>query len=267
MRVKTNLTLCVVALLATTQVHATDRNPEYEDVLIPILADNQFIHGAFGTTWETSLWARNAGDQFAGVTQGPPSCSIGICEPQGIAAKSTVPVGNLVAPLTQIPARLLHLENGTAASVFFSLRVRETSTGLQDEFEVPIVRESEFYNRPIELLNVPVASTHRIHLRVYDPRAIVTTKIRVDVYPMQSETLLGSEVLSVGGGDLQLEPQAFPPFPGYAEITSLQVRFPAVANHERIRVVLTPETSLTEFWGMISVTDNVTQHVNLITPQ
>jgi hypothetical protein len=55
--------------------------------------------------------------------------------------------------------------------------------------------------------------------------------------------------------------------PAYAEIADLVEAFPQIAAYERLRIRIEPLTPGMRYWAFVTITDNMTQHVTVVSPQ
>jgi hypothetical protein len=121
--------------------------------------------------------------------------------------------------------------------------------------EIPVVREKDFFGRPLELLNVPTDLRFRVALRVYDrglPAAIGLT-----IYSFNTDESLVSTFLFPGRQN-----------PAYVQISDLIATYPQLAGKGPLRITLTPPIQGNpSLWAFVSVTNNETQHVTTISPQ
>ncbi|HET7712718.1 MAG TPA: hypothetical protein VFL80_12370, partial [Thermoanaerobaculia bacterium] len=94
-------------------------------------------------------------------------------------------------------------------------------------------------------------------VRAYAPRKEPRAAVRLDAFSVKSE-LLATATLSLSATDN-------PRQPGYAAIHDLAALFPQLRDVDRYDVRVTPLVEGMEYWAVVSVTDNDTQQVLLIT--
>lgn len=225
----------------------------FERILFPVLFD---APGANGSEWRTELAVSNPRpwliETYNFIEQPVLPCIEGPC-------------GDRLTP-----GQFLELAGGSfpnghallvprkeAEDVAFSLRVRDVSR-VAEGFgtEIPVVREREMY-RDVELtlLDVPLDPRYRAKLRLYafDADASADAQIaivRADGARSEVHVALAREC----SGD---ECASTPMYAAYD--------FPAGAAGERVDVyVAMPAAALT--WGFVSVTNNTTQQVTIVTP-
>jgi hypothetical protein len=107
----------------------------------------------------------------------------------------------------------------------------------------------------VDLAAVPAETAFRPMLRIYDFDALPESRVRIRIFAFESNELLVDEEVRLISPGTQ--------FPGYARFTA----FPEVPEGTRVRIridALTPDLRL---WAFVSITNNETQHVTLVTPQ
>jgi IPT/TIG domain len=135
--------------------------------------------------------------------------------------------------------------------LIMSLRVRDLSRQSQDwGSQLPLVPLKEFIGNVKQLLDVPVDPGYRTLLRAFGNDEVI-----VRVHPLS-----GTEILDERRFDTPL--------------VAVDPITPAVraSGHERVRVVVEfTDGALNEGpysgWAFITLTNNITQHVTIITPQ
>ncbi len=173
---------------------------------------------------------------------------------------------------------LLLVERQFAPQVAVHLRVQDVSRQAQTwGTEIPAVREGQLFTTPFDLLDVPLAAGFRQTLRIYDvdalPRASAVIRFyRIDpavTYPNQPtnpqpapDTLLAEKVITL---QTEQRPES-PTFDlGYAEVSDFAA-IPELQGADRVRIQIIPATQSLRLWALVSVTNNETQHVTVITP-
>ncbi|HEX6084146.1 MAG TPA: hypothetical protein VF266_06450 [Thermoanaerobaculia bacterium] len=202
----------------------------YERVLIPVLFNGP---GAFGSRWETEV-----------VLQGdPPGVLPDVSAPLRTDASIQTLFGNRASGL------VLFLPRGHEWS--FSSHVRNAT---QWGTELPVVREGDTRRR-IRLQKVPFDPRYRLQLRIYGIDGVGATMSIVQGMTWRTVTLRGpcsatpcnSDQPAYASVDLKQL------FAGSTGTQTIELRHPA---HQPLR-----------FWAFVTVTDNETQHVTVISPQ
>lgn len=149
-----------------------------------------------------------------------------------------------------------------APNLGFGLLVRDLSR--QDEAfgtEIPIVREKDFFDRRFTILNVPADTRYRVALRLYQ---------RSDVFPTSGLTIeireLEGDVSPLVMTEVPLSPQQADSY-RFGYIGDLLSAHPQLAGKGPLRVDVVGGSKSNPVWAFVSVTNNVTQHVTVISPQ
>lgn len=265
MRARFTLTI-VTCMLVALVAAARENGDNVDSILLPMafVAQEQ-IPGAHGSVWTGEVWMHINSKQPVNI-EGYRGCAVVYpcyVYPAGYTGKLDF------GPSTPKPefGILLSPPVGSGKLLTFSNRIYEiTRRGQPRGIDIPVVRESEFFDQPVVFLGIPTDSGVRASVRVYDPRvqgvtyqgvprAFLVEALELDGY------LLGSRVLTTA------QPIDDASTPGYDAIADLLSAFPAVASHERVNVRVTPQVPGTEFWAMVALTDNDTQTVSIITAQ
>ena len=224
----------------------------FEPVLFPVTFSGP---GAFGSQWTTDLHLDNASDDPVVVLLPAifvnPAChfilSVSGLPPPHQAVRSTVNTpGGVVA----------YIPRQTASKLFFGLLVRDLSRRAEAlGTEIAVVREKDFFDHPLELLNVPSDPRFRGTLRIDDLG--IPPGIHLRIQPLS-------------GGDALVESVVFPTGhdPASVRIDDLTAAYPQLAGKGPLRITIDPpipgDPSL---WAFASVTNNDTQEVTTISRQ
>jgi len=244
----------------------------YQRVLLPIYLETR-TPGSNGSIWQTDLWLRNHGTEPVQIAPWPCPADE-VCPAIFPLTKALLPneaLHNLL-PFFRlppaIPGRLIYLSrNGSreVKDVDVQLRIADVSRDALDAgTELPIVRDEELKTATAHLLNVPLDARFRLTLRVYDVTPS-PTRFNVRVYSLQEGT---QSTLLLTTGIEATSPQSgeFRDLPSYGEIGDLGRQLPAGAPRA-LRIEVEPTTAGSRFWTFVSVTNNDTQHVTVVTPQ
>lgn len=226
----------------------------YEPLLIPVAFTGS---GAFGSQWTTEVSLRNENDfplEVLPLNSLSPECnliSLGKCAGNP-PARSTAVIDALSAP----QGLLTYLPRQAAPKVHLGLLVRDLSRQAQSlGTQIPVVREKDFFDRPLELLNVPTDPRFRVSLRVYDlgtPNGIHCT-----IQPLSGDETLVDTFVFPAGHD-----------PSYAQISDLVATYPQLAGKGPLRITIDPPIAGNPtLWAFASVTNNDTQQVTAISPE
>ena len=258
---RTRLLMLLLALGFTMRAVAQDTNGDgVVTMLLPIaFSAGQQVNGANGSVWKTEIWAHNQSAE--GVLPQP----TGVCLPQcfplpaGFLGQISSVTSNQSAALFRIPA-------DAAPDFHVSARLLEIARRAQPTgVDLPVVREADFLTRSSSFLSIPVGLSIRSALRVYDPRLRQDARVSVEFYD-ENNTLLGTTTLAPSTDPVLAREEARKGLvPSVASILDLTSAFPQLQASGRFHVVVRPEVDGMEYWAFVSVTDNESQHVLLIT--
>lgn len=243
---------------------------DYDTLLVPIAVKD--LSGALGSRWTSTLFVENSADTPARL----PVFGTGIVCITAPCEYEVPPRTFQEVPLDfstdeTLPSVILYTPKSHRGELHFNLRIRDLSR--QSETwgtELPLVRDASFRTGSITLIGVPLGSTFRSALRVYDPDAraagegTIPPKVHIVLRDAQSDAKLSEVDLDVQGptsGTID-----FPSRPGLLQVGDLS-RLIAPGASTMINVVVTPVTPQLRIWAFVSVTNNTTQHVTTITPQ
>ncbi len=265
--VATSLLTLMLAFLVGPPAPAADIDGDgYERILIPLAINGQTTPGAFGTQWTGRLWLYNAAPRAVGIA-GPrchsPGCGIYEAGHMGILGHG---------PTTSQPevGLVLRPRSDDAPHLTFSSRLWETTRmGQPRGIDLPIVREGNFFAGPVAFLGVPADSGVRVALRVYnpwvEPRSSVAgaDRVAVEFLDANGVALATTELtLTVPGN-----PAERPDYPGFAAIHDARAAFPQLAGTDVLHIRVRPVVPGAQYYAMVSVTDNETQTVAIVTAQ
>jgi hypothetical protein len=262
----------LVLLMGLLAAISPIRAEELERTLIPIATTATIVDGSHGSRWETELWLYNGTEEDLSLRYLDWTClHISPCGTGArIGPQSTWRASTAHAPLVNHPefgpsppGVLIFYPRAVSDRLHFRLRVRDVSREAESAgTEVPVVRETDFLIGPVHLLDVPTDLRFRTHLRLYGPDEQHGSFL-VRFFDLESGSLLAEELVALEEHPVPLTGAN----PYYAEIAGLTERFPAIASTSLVRVAIEPLTPGLRFWAFISITNNETQQVTLVTPQ
>lgn len=237
----------------------------YEQVLVPF--DTMQLPGQHGSVWFAELFVRN--DSNEPVNLFPEHCFwIGSEVPCGhridVPAETSMLVDTLDHDSASRPGVLLYVPEGNVGDIHFNLRVGDASRQSENAgTEIPIVRERNLLSGTATMLNVPISEGFRVRLRVY----VVDEAGAAFVVRVFREGT--NELLASYGSSMHFPTD--PPFPPRTPATfdltpALAEIRPADASRVRITIERTWPQGL-PFWPLLSVTNDITQQITVITPQ
>lgn len=244
-------------LITATVLSALPAWAQSTRVLVPIVATG--ASGAFDSRWTSEVVAFNASTDPVMILY-PHTC-VGTCGVPGAVLHASE--GSDLAILTgsAVPAAFIYVPDGSVGAIEFGLRVRDVSRQTDSwGTEVPVVRESRAFQGSFDLLNVPLPSRFRQTLRIYDFDDRAGSGVRVQFFDMVTGRLLKDFQLAM----LALSNDVFTP--AYVQLDQFG-QAPELAGLDRIRVRISPTNATQRLWAMVSVTNNVTQELTMITPQ
>ena len=241
----------------------------YELVLLPIYFKG-VIPGVAGTQWTTDLWIHNGGSGNARI--GDHVCPPDLACPPVIPL--TVPLGpgqsmhnpdNFFQPGRSNLSQLLYISEQAERNVSMGLRIADTSRhALNGGTDLPVIREGDFLTQKAQLLNVPLDNqTFRLLLRLYEVN-YSEAHFAVRFYDADGDAM------PIYGASLTTKTPEQGPFRGEAAYTELDITtllYLRLAWPEIARIEIEPLTAGARYWAFISLTNNETQLVTLVTPQ
>lgn len=248
--------------------HADEEAPSYTRFLIPVFSPD--IAGAYGSVWHAETWLRYSGSTAALIVPRPYCFGI-LCTTDGQLEPNFPSV-----PLQQLaltwPAILVYVESSHADEVTWESRIRDITRAADSAgSEVPVVREDRMTNGPLYLLNVPIDAKFRIALRLYALPESTSSEMEVRYYRQPSPNgprfddqlrLLRTDIVTLATHDSFGE---FNFYPAYAALGGIE-SFPETAKEATIWIEIVPHGSNTRAWALLSITNNETQQVTIISP-
>jgi hypothetical protein len=223
----------------------------FEPILFPVSFQGP---GALGSQWVTENFISSESPAF--FRDRPACCSSVITSPVQLLNDAN-PWG-----------RVLYAIRGTADSLHLASRIRDTSRQAQTAgTEVPVVRERDFRSG-LTFMNVPVDARYRVMLRLWS--------IGDDPYSNNPQFTVKVPV------SLLSTPVPFLPIPmtkiagtamwfGSIDVTSLLTRTPSNPNTLQVYPSASGSNAaplaFPRIWGMLSITNNDTQQVTIISSQ
>ena len=246
------LSIALLVLSISPPLQSEDLNGDnFISYLVPInVADP--APGAHGTTWVTELWFRNGSEVPVRLWEcfliGPP-CGTQIYEP-GLTQKVDA---DLLEESRRQPLHFRVSNPFLETDYAFSSRLFELSKSAQPAgIHIPVVREDDFFTKPERFLAVPGGPAFRVAVRFYDLSGRSAEAARIEVFDLDGRKF----------GE-HIAPAAARPSMKLVEIHDLGSVIAGLPERFDIRV--SPGPADLVYWALVSVTDNETQQVLLIT--
>jgi hypothetical protein len=261
---KSRLAIILIALATTSSAFA-QANPGFTRVLFPVALYDD-VRGAGGSIWRTSFSIVNVGSEPAQLAV-PHACIN--CQSGARALRPNVTYSAVPVPGRDgIPGSFLFIDEDQAESVRFGVNVRDVSRQADNlGVEIPVARERDFRSDRITLLRIPRDDRYRYHLRVY---AFNDTQVTINVYEesesipngesLPADLLLGTTSVSLVNTARQFQFA----YPSFGQATSL----PGIAgtSERPVRIDVVPAPGV-RVWAFLTITNNVTQDVTVVSPQ
>jgi hypothetical protein len=230
------------------------------------------VAGAHGSRWEIETWVHYSGETQAFIAP------LAYCYSIECTELSFLPAGHSALPVHPLSGFetsgvLFHIENRYASHVMFESRIRDL-TRLHESAgtEVPVVREDRMIGTSVFLLNIPRTGNFRDMLRIYALPEVANPEVEIRYYPLPDAGFgVGIDTYTVPLRTDRIRLQTFPPGfvyqfrPFVAQIGSLET-FPELSEYDHMWIEIVPVTPGLRLWAFVSVTNNQTQQVTLVTP-
>jgi hypothetical protein len=240
---------------------------DYAQVLIPLTSAP--ISGAHGSVWEADLRAFNASSQITLRMPGPEEhfMELPIDFAVTVQPRTTERV-MLPRRSTGVDGHFLYVPRALVPDAKMSLRVRDTSQNARSlGDDVPVVRDDQGA-QDLSIVDVPVDPQYRATLRIYaftpEPMRVGVTILRED-----GDTPFAQFDVQLHG-ILTTDFVPFPPYPAYIALDPIPAA--ARAAGRRLRIELTNygenvSPPLPNIWAFVSLTNNETNQVTIVTPK
>lgn len=236
----------------------------WERLLVPVSIET--LAGAGGARWTTELAALILSDAQLEFAPHPCEFSANTCAMLLPPLRRQIP-GTFLFSTSSPGGQYFYIRPQDAAKWRFNARIRDLARAEQTAgAEMPIVRDSELRSDVIALLNVPVAPQYRHTLRIYDDRGRERTGARIRIYAGDETEPRISVVRDLVRQDVRTTTSALLAMrPAYAQAELAQLG--TIAGLESLRVEIEPVDPGVRLWAFISIVNNETHHVTVVTPQ
>src|ERR1044071_7453839 len=231
-------------------------------ILIPITETD--IPGALGSLWKTELTGLI--ESTTPIVTEPTGCG-GLEDPCQLPPRGKpFDLRRETLVWSGFPAQFIYVRKADAKKLVVSTRAYDASKNTETAGAfIPTARDDDFSPEGFSLIGVPVAPQFRTTLRVYDATANPDGRIQFALFG-DNESLpfyMDAMRLQSDPDETTLTTALLPMHPSLAQI-DLSAVIPA--KYSRVRVQVVSDNSNVSLWGFISITNNETSHVTVITP-
>ena len=256
----------VALLLLPLAAYAIDPPNFSSQYLVPVYADA--VPGAGGSQWQTELTVFHTGSTDVKLIA--PVCQHMLpmpCDDEVMLTAGKAKSLRLV-PKVAGGGALIYFDDAPGQPM--QLRVRDLSADSKGwGAEIPIVPTLDF-TEDVYLVDIPNDPRYRATLRLYSLSANVSATVKVS--PLYDGPVIGENTYRLTTF-LQLgDTYTFTPLhPDYAQVDPLSAAVRA-SGHERLRLHVHFHKNGPNFfpprgWAFVSLTNNETQQVTVVTPQ
>jgi len=236
----------------------------WERLLIPVSIET--LPGAGGARWTTDLSALILADAQLDFAPHPCEFAAIACVIDPPPLRRQIP-GAFLFSASSPNGQFFYIRPQDAGKWRFNARIRDAARVQQTAgAEMPIVRATEFRADTIALLNVPVAPQYRHTLRIYDDLGRDRTGVSIRIYSgdeTEPRLIAGTEL--VRAHNQTTTTALLSTHPAYAQLELGQLL--PLAGLESLRVEIEPRDPGVRLWAFISIVNNETHHVTVVTPQ
>lgn len=270
MKMAIALAALLIALAPPIEAQMLEPDPDdFEWVLYPFGIGSR---GGVDSRWANTQWMRNISDQTLRVTHlRVPNFSGGSFPQEFLLQPDESRMLELAGgDAAGFDGVYIFVERGHAEEFDYSQRVFETSQQNHPGIEIPVFTESDLRPR-LSFLSVVPTPRHRVMLRVYDPLIrpegmlrIVVTEQRNTGLPQGPGQVVLEEIVPFTEGKFRLAPpnHEIPNWPSQIQRRMDLSGFPQGVPYV---VDVYSMTEGVEICGFITITDNVTQEVQVVT--
>jgi hypothetical protein len=235
-------------------------NEEVDRILLPVAASGP---GPNAARFETEILITNTGDEAVPVGGAAIPCCLGISPPPIplVPPHTTRTFTDFLLPASPYTGAFINVPSRMARDVITKVRVHDTSRDASSfGVEIPAVSDLDFA-ASVRLTGIPTDARFRSTLRVYayDARNFGPVTLRV------RDNADGSLLATVPVA-LSALPFAEDLIPASAQL-SLDAIIAPLRNHPRLRIDIADSDAVRPIWGFVSITNNQTQEITLVTPQ
>lgn len=227
--------------------------PVLEEILIPVAL--QPTGASYGTRWVSEISVYNDSDDSVPIDREICSGIGWFYDCSQSARRVPAHASMVIEPQQYGELMLLHPPAAHASRLHFNVRLHETSRDPDGPgVQIPVVRGPELQHTYVWLPSIPTSPRFRTTLRAYTRAISITIRVRDEVS--------GELLYERGIGRPPLPTEADP----FGSLTINDLLAPA-AVRARAKVRIEVEARGLPVWGLLTLTDNETQRVQIFTPQ
>jgi hypothetical protein len=247
-------------VVANAYRYQSRSNDELERILLPVAGSGP---GPSSARFEAEISITNASDETVPVMGAAVPQNLGI-SPVPIPVVPPHTTGIFTDRLSNQPGHagaFIYVPARLARDVITKVRVHDTSRDVSSfGVEIPAVSDLDFAES-VRLTGIPTDARSRSTLRVYAYTAKnfgpVTLRVRDDAdgtllvtVPVSLNAVLSEEEILPASAQISLDPIIAP-----------------LRSHARLRIDIADSDAIRPIWAFISITNNQTQEITLVTPQ
>jgi hypothetical protein len=236
---------------------------EWSRILIPVTSTN--IPGFGGSLWKTDISVLADAQRLEYL---PARCVYVSDSPCFLASRQPLDFRQTAFVWPNRSAQFVYMRASDESKFHLNARVYDVSRQTETAgTEMPLPREREFTADRIMLLNIPVRPEYRHTLRVYDLDGRDGARITVSLYANGEEQprAVATETLRLQSLQERLTTALLPAFPAQAQL-DLGSLLP-LQGLDSLRLEVKPADQGVRIWGFVSITNNDTHHVTVVSPQ
>jgi hypothetical protein len=231
-----------------------------ERILIPVARSGP---GPNTARFETEILMTNVGDEDVYVTGAAATPSLASPPPTPVVHPHTT--RSFTDLLRDTPGHVgafIYVPVFAARDIITKVRVHDTSRDAAAfGVEIPAVSDLDFA-ATVHLTGVPTDARFRSTLRVYAYDAANFGPVTLRVRDAADGTLLATVPVALERAELGREEE----IPASVQI-SLDPIIEPLRSHARLHIDIADSDAIRPIWGFVSITNNQTQEITLVTPQ
>jgi hypothetical protein len=231
---------------------------ELDRLLLPVAASGP---GPNAARFETEILITNAGDEAVPVSGAATLYGSGISPPPipRVQPHTTGTFTDGLRYAEYFTGAFIYVPARMARDVITKVRVHDTSRDAAAfGVEIPVVSDLDFA-ATVRLAGLPTDARFRSTLRVYAYDARNFGPVTLLVRDSADGTLLATVPVALNAPDLN-------DFPAAAQLLLDSIMAP-LRSHARLRIDIADSDAIRPIWGFVSITNNQTQEITLVTPQ